>query len=508
MTKRNQTANYALPLYRIALGALFGVMLLTLPLVVETRQELYLGLAALGALAIVGAPAFLWKDFDIFEPLSFVALMTAGGVSFKIFYILACDDRPYVIRRLLLGKPPETLLRGSLVMVAGLLCFVAGYWRRYGRLPLDQLFLPRFHCWDPTRLRQVSIVLLAVAGAAFLVFAIRSGASLSSLESLSEKRFIDPGDTMRDFRDERFQSGSYYLYRLAGLAKFVSYLMLAWMVRQRRPWCSLDGLLLGSSAALMIVLCLFMQSRASIVLLMLDWLILSYYLTRRLPMKTVIALGAVAACLMLLQLSLRVRSEHSPLDLVEKTIAGRDLMDISKTAHIINAVPEQLEYRYGETLIGWMAVPVPASLWPDKPLWAEKGVVICREVFGATDNVTGTTIGLMAELYWNFGWAGVCVGAWLLGSLFRHIYATFRTHQGNPAVVLLYTVLVGRLTIFTFGGDLGTGLLKTALDMIPLAAILLPISLTERRILSPSRLPGTSALAPLVNLPRESQAMI
>ena len=188
----------------------------------------------------------------------------------------------------------------------------------------------------------------------------------------------------------------------------------------------------------------------------------------RIDLRKFVAAGALCFGLLLVMLASRHAGHATMGDLVEKTMAGRDLMDISKTCHIIDAVPEKLEYCYGETLYGFMVAPIPRSVWPNKPMWAERGAFIMGHVFGDKHGRSGMPPGLIAEFYWNFGTMGVVSGMFFMGILFRQIFVIFEPFKRNPTSVIIFTVIVTRLTIFTIGNDLGTGFLKVGLDLVPL----------------------------------------
>jgi hypothetical protein len=220
---------------------------------------------------------------------------------------------------------------------------------------------------------------------------------------------------------------------------------------------------------------MFVNSRASVALTVIDATVIAYYLSHRISIIKVSVAAGLVALLALVQLGMRAQQEHSVLQLVEKTIAGRDLMDVTKMALIIDAVPQQLDYCYGETLFGWLAAPIPKKLWPHKPLWSERGVYVNRHVYGARNTLSGITLGLPTELYWNFGWIGVTLGMYLTGVTLRHIYNAFLPVRDNISAVVLYSLAVTRLTVFTLGSDLGTGILKTVLDVLPVILLILVI---------------------------------
>ena len=82
-----------------------------------------MGVCALGILTV---PIFVRKNYDIFEPLSFVLLAVFVGVTLKTIYVVfGIND--WVKYNVLLGKSPEFLLNTSLLVVIGIACLVSGY---------------------------------------------------------------------------------------------------------------------------------------------------------------------------------------------------------------------------------------------------------------------------------------------------------------------------------------------------------------------------------------------
>lgn len=459
----------SLTLFRAFLVLAFFAITLPVPFVVTRPQDLILMALGIIALSIVSAPAFLWKDFRVFEPLTLVILMVFFCVSFKLSYVVAfVNERPYVNNRLLLGRTPQVLEFGTVVLIVGLVFFMLGYWRRVHRWGFDRLVPFRFSTWNARRLLIMSVAMTIVAAVSFGMFVRSTGAEVQSLEDLSQKRFTEEevGSSQRIF------SASYLYYRVAALAKFPFYLMLAWMIRQQKPLLSLEAVIVAVAGAQSIALSFFMNSRAGVVLLLLDAVVITYFLQRRVDLRKVVLLGCGVVIVLLTQLAVRNRSGQELLDTVEYTIAGRDLMDVSKTAHIINAVSYEIDYRYGETLVGWIAAPIPASVWPNKPMWSELFNYLMVYVYGDESGFTGIPPGLVAELYWNMGWFGVCVGMLLIGSMLRLLYDTFLPHLNSVSAVVIYTLLSTRLTLFTLGSDLGTGLLKAALDVLPMVGLI------------------------------------
>ena len=101
-------------------------------------------------------------------------------------------------------------------------------------------------------------------------------------------------------------------------------------------------------------------------------------------------------------------------NVLESIVLNRNQIELPKTAHIINAVPETLDFQYGKTLTRWLAAPIPREVWPDKPV-IHPGPIIGNRIYG--QRVAGVPPGLIAELWWNFGWFGIF--PWRLSVLYE-----------------------------------------------------------------------------------------
>ena len=194
---------------------------------------------------------------------------------------------------------------------------------------------------------------------------------------------------------------------------------------------------------------------------------------KTIDLKVVFGFAAVALMLVIPMLASRSTSDtESPVgEVMKKTLTGRNMLDIAKTCHIINGVPKKMEFRNGEMLYAWMFAPIPKSYWPEKPMWANKGVYLNQHIFGYKGDRSGCPPGLIAELYWDFGKWGVWIGLFIGGILLRQLYVGFSRHANNMTSVLIYTMIISRFVMFWLGMDLGTGIVKAALDVMPLLVL-------------------------------------
>lgn len=439
---------------------------------------------SIASLVLLAGPMFARKDYDTFEPLTFVLLLFVFGAPFKLLYILYYGaSSPYVAERLLMWKGLSSLSKGTGIMTLGIACLVLGYCLPL-RMSLSRFrVLPRIESWNTRRTFWVATAITVLSGIFLLGFIASAGISLSNI---SEKRFSDEAAT----GGARIHMLKYYLYRGAALSKFAVYLLYVHVLVKRKKLTSLFGLL--SIAALVQTVALFfiINSRAGIALILLDLLILTHYIKGRIHPATLF--GSLGFIFVMIVVALFGRAEHNVSEAVEKTVAGRDMMDITKTCHIINAVPKVIPYRYGETLVGWTAAPIPRSIWPGKPMWAERGVYLLRHVYGAKGGIAGIPPGLVAELFWNLDIYGVVFGMFLTGVVMRIGYRSFLDCSRTPTNILLYTVLVTRFVLFSLGNDIGTGIVKSGLDLVPLFALIILIRGSSGELNSSNRPSETS----------------
>ncbi len=116
-------------------------------------------------------------------------------------------------------------------------------------------------------------------------------------------------------------------------------------------------------------------------------------------------------------------------DFFIQTVAMR-MADIDTFAAVILATPEQIPYWRGETLYPLLFKPIPRFLYPEKPEDISGGIFPHRYGFLSQANrETSFNLSPMVELYCNFGIAGVVIGMFLYGLLYRIVLDAF-VHRG------------------------------------------------------------------------------
>ena len=454
-------------LLRASVSALVLALVGWLVAVAQTSdQVIFIGLGILGTI-ILSLPLFFDRNYDIFEPMTAVFFLFLFGAPVKLCYIATVQDsNSYVLDRLLKHEPISAMIPGLMIVIMGLALLVFGYMLPSHKRAVPFLFFPKYQNWSASKLQLICFLVFLFSGACFLGFVAMAGVSLSDV---SGKRFSDQAGS----NAARVFSAKYYLYRLASFSKFPAYLSFAWLLHNRKGFMNWMGILCVLSALQTMLVCVVVSSRAGIALMLLDFILISYYVRgRRMKILKVGLFATVGIIGVMGVLAVRHDKHKSGSEIVEKTMAGRDMMDICKTVHIINAVPDKIEYRNGEMLYAWATALVPRSIWRDKPMWIERGPYIMQNVFDSKNKISGIPPGYIAELYWNFGWVGVAVGMLLFGYLARLCYLSFTSVGQNPVSSVIYVFFVTRFVLFALGNDLGTGMIKLGLDLVPLLMIL------------------------------------
>lgn len=420
----------------------------------------------LAAALILLAPLFLRESFDLFEPLALIGLTTAIGVTLRALYLPFSDDA-FVESYMLLGKDLSVLLDGAVMILLGLIAFVVGYHVRTPPVDPRRWWVLRRRLWDDRRVKVV-VALLAMAGAiGTYVYIQRLGIAQIALETLSQKRRV----SLEGGASPYTRLG--YFRWAAGLTAPAFYVLFAWFCLRRKRWPSPAGVMVGLVGLVALFLPIFTSSRSDLAGILLVAVMIRHYLRRDLGLATLVVGAAMifslVAFLGIVRTTRGDLSQISPLEasgrMVETLAVDRHFLDLSKTAHYVNAFPEQIEYQHGRSLTVLLLAPIPRTMWPGKPVIAA-GEEYGRQIFSESG---GVPPGIVGEMYLNFGPAGVALGMLALGIFLRTLYASFRLWgTSNPNAVLFYAVTVLHLGFMMPGGNFASGVARVIMDLLPL----------------------------------------
>lgn len=450
--------------------ALSFALLAAIPLSIAALWEPAWLPAATGAwaAAVVMLPAVRRGRFDLFSPWAPSALAILLGVTVRGVYV-ACGgaDAALLDELYLLGKAPAFFLPAAFLLLGGLALLALGY----GGASMAVKETSPARSFRGSRLY----------GVAGLVFVVSLGSSVAFMfltrdtapDLLSAKRTTIPS---LDLAGSGYESHGLLRF-LASLGFFAHWLVLADALgssdRHRKTKLAFALALFLSGA----LLPLYASVRGTVALNALLSLALVWHLRPGLP-KWIPLLGVLGVALLIHAMTL-LRAERDDAsawhrfgwgtEAAESLILNRNQIDLFKTAHIVEAVPDELPYAWGGTVARWLLSPVPRAWWPDKPV-IQPGPEIGSVVYG--QRVAGVPPGLVAEGYWNFSWPGALAFCWLTGVGMRALERRFRPGPGEIGPrLLVYLAAVYPVAFHALGNSLGMGLHRLVVDGAVMAAL-------------------------------------
>ena len=399
-------------------------------------------------------------------------LNVAIGFTAKVYYI-ALGPRIHVQRYVLLSQPSSILVPGAFLLLLAIACLSIGYISasRSVRLGIFKIFDDLR--WSRGLFLALILVLSTVSlvsTAQFLrIFPVES---TESLTEISSKRFqkIDSFSPIVTFG---------YLRWGASLSQTALYLSVVAFARSGRRWLSRYGAGVALLALLTSLFPIYSNSRNNLLTPLLVslviWRVLRGRLGRLVPISALLIVVVAIPTLVIIREGASswddVRADSGIGRVVAETVGGRHFMDVSKTSHIVNAVPERLSYLNGGSLLRWIQAPIPRSMWNDKPP-ISVGSEVGQVVFGLP-HTSGVPPGLVAELYMNFGVIGVLIGMFLFGVLLKVLFLSFLPVLGGRPGALLYAVVVVRLAFHLPQNEVSLELVRLLTQLGPLLVALL-----------------------------------
>ena len=104
---------------------------------------------------------------------------------------------------------------------------------------------------------------------------------------------------------------------------------------------------------------------------------------------------------------------------------------------ILARVPDEVDLLYGSSYFAFFTLPIPRSIWPDKP--GQVGGLVGDVFFNSP---AGTPPGPIGEAYWNFHIPGVVIIFFIFGTFQKWLAQSFIKYQRHPAAVLIYLTVL------------------------------------------------------------------
>ncbi|MEQ8711492.1 MAG: O-antigen polymerase [Cyclobacteriaceae bacterium] len=110
------------------------------------------------------------------------------------------------------------------------------------------------------------------------------------------------------------------------------------------------------------------------------------------------------------------------------------------TGFMVREVQEKELYIGWDPIVQTLVMPIPRAIWPGKPSGNYIGVIegLYDGVF--VGNGMGAAVLNFGEYYLMFGYAGVIVGYFIWGIIFRSVWQWFRKHRESKLAIVTYAV--------------------------------------------------------------------
>ena len=430
-------------------------------------QMLY---AAVGAISflIVLSPLALVKTYDLYCPWSFVLLTIFFGTTLQALCMsFNWPSADFIDTAMLLGQKPEYFIYPSGIFLLGMVCLTVGYFGFQRVAPARMQIKRGYSRSNMIVILGVSFFIACVGSLAF--FRLTGGGESTSISS--KRTTIE---SVSGQSDDFSQYG--YLRQASKLAAIVFLVLYSNFLVHNEKLTSTHKVILACAFLLACALPFYASSRSQVLWVVLGALGVSYYLGRGNLMVRLGAYGLGGLALFITMSFLRGAgsTEHTSMsesatNAVKSLVLNRNGLGMAKTAHIINHLPEPLEYRYGSTIFVWLIAPVPRGMYPSKPM-VNSGPYLGRTLYGT--KVSGVPPGAIGELYWNFHIAGVIFGMALIGRFLRFVYNSFKRCDVDPSIIIpVYLFAFLPIGFAVLGHSVGGGIVMRLVDFCTVAII-------------------------------------
>lgn len=453
--------------FTLFLTTFAAIGLFATSLILQDNRFLLAATGHLGLALLLFFPVMSRRKIGAFDPLGLFVLYVVLGTIGNAYVIAFSDSR----RRghLVNGEPIELFIWGGLWLALALMCVGLGYVLCQNRLRVERI-LPNDRKFTSGGLHLAALIALVLALIATVIFIQQTG-GISGLANLSRKRAIEvvSGD------DVVFASGGYTRLVAALPLIFISIMLTHYLKAEKklRPWqfAFLFVILMGG-----LIFPFLSSSRASILYSFIG-LIFVYGVYRRISVGLVVTSLVIGLSVFSVMTALRLYANLSiggveaaqlevPNPIVALAESGNG-MSLSGTTHILDGVPERMDYKYGTTFVSWVVAPIPRTIWPGKPQ-ISLGKEVKSVIMGQPAVKAGRPASFIAEGFINFGWIGFFAVAGLFGYMLRLTTNTFEpVMKDNVFTATIYFALYLNVPALA-NGTISQGMVRTLSDILPI----------------------------------------
>ncbi len=442
----------------------------------------YLIAVGFSCFAIVCSSFWIRNRYDVLEPMTLVAISVFIGTTLRAVYMAFLPQNYPTVYFLIGDMRYSTLAVAELIVPFSLAAFVVGYviWNK--RVPIERFRAFKTEVWPSGRTYLAVIVLTFLGLASTLILIKASGASFTSLATMSEKRtldFSDLGGTQ--------SSHAGYLRLLIGCLTVGTLMLYAkWSVRTDNQGRFLKfGFIRTVAITVLCLLCMIWpvvsSSRTDVVQIVFSLMIIHVYLRNRGSLKRFLRLGITvlvfALAILVFMGAWRSLGQRGKVDtssgtqlFFDKTLGSGNFFPAERTGYILTHY-QNLDFFYGSTYVAWMASPIPKTIWPDRPTLS-LGLYVKDQIYQRRTALNGYPPAMLGEAYINFGYPGLIFMPFLLGMLLKFIYLCFKPLLGvSKNATVVYASILWSLGLQLVGLDFSLFMLNVLVTVIPMLAV-------------------------------------
>jgi len=413
---------------------------------------MFILISILAALFLLSVPALAERKFDPLHPFILMSVSFAIGGVGKSIYLLSSRSGSVMPS----GVTLWGLKVAAIVVLIGSLFTVVGYHMAGINRSAVRVYWPK--------VKGVNATILNLICTTYIIIGIFCLSTLYSVNDLVELMFSLVSQK-RDIRSGYLVWGIDLLF-VGGLIQVFMYLKGG----------KLKNIILSVTSLSIYMSYGFVTSRRGLIIGVIVALgTLYHYYCRRLSFKNILLGSTLFFAIFFFMGRLRSPTRLGEYEIVkaskeyflDKFIRGDYLFDLPTIARIIQDVPKKLDYQYGETLITWTLMPIPRSIWQDKPV--NIGQIIGAEIYNKGFGIVGGGVPppFWSELYLNFNIVGVVIGSVVFGFVVGTVYKSVKEGRWDQLGVILYSLFLFKI-VGIFNGGLSkplTGFIKLSLPI-------------------------------------------
>ncbi len=254
-----------------------------------------------------------------------------------------------------------------------------------------------------------------------------------------------PGESLKNAADQAALSDSFVLFLLSGFAFAGLIVWAAWRrPRTRLEWMAFFGSLLAICAFAVAA-----GSRSQVFLVLFAVAVVKHFIwnpwrRRELLAGVVVGLAFVSGFLALREYadegSLGRAASKAPHYMLDERVVLNDITSFDHVLYVTSIYGQTRAHEHGSFLAGGVRAYVPRAIDPGKP---EGGDIVLRRVVWRERFGAGRPPTAVGDLFIDFGYVGVALGALFIGILARALLGLVRgPPAGRQYRVALYAILL------------------------------------------------------------------